>query len=641
MSLSLKFPFSSMCSVIKQEDVKEAIILSLINPRIGGVLIDGPGGTAKSVLAGSAGAITDMKVTKLPLNISEDRLIGSVDVEATIKSGKAKLDKGVLSSANEGILLIDDVALLPDEITDILLEVLSTGAVRVEREGISYEEKCSFLMIATMDSSKQQIRNALTDHFGMYAKTERLDGLKDRLEIMRIRDALDDLSGEEGGDMISGMEMETRRLKELVVEGRERLDRINVTEEILEMIVKKVLEANAEGHRADIAMKEAVKAVAAFHGRDEITKDDVDEAAYFVLPHRMRPGMQQEEEEHSQSEEQQEEEPENNEHKDDHHRDEETPPEHEEQEDRDDTDDSNEPQESDAEASGSGKFKTVTKAFATGDDFKVIDFSHKKDRQERKGTGRRTQTKTTSTSGRYIYPSVNRRNNDLALDATIRAAAPYQRKREKNGMALSVRDEDIREKVRQKKISNLLVFVVDASGSMGAVKRMTEAKGAVLSLLKDAYVKRDKVSMVTFSGEGAQVVLPPTRSAQRGYRMLEEIKTGGKTPLNAGLEKGLRVIENQFRQNPDIMPMLIVITDGRGNISIDSSKKPTEELLDIGGMISKEKRLDTMVIDIENNSLTGFGIAGKLAGAMNAKYYRLDEIKSSNIEAIVRKEINR
>lgn len=631
------FPF---CGIIKQEDVKEALILNLINPRIGGVLIDGCGGTAKSVLAGSVGAITDMKVIKLPLNISEDRLIGSVDVEKTIKSGSATLEKGVLSMADGGILLIDDVALLPDEITDVLLEVLSNGVARVEREGISHEEKCSFMLIGTMDSSKQQLRNSLTDHFGMYAKTQNLDTPEDRLKIMRVRDAFDSRFEDRDENIPDKMKNETLRLKESIIKARERMEGISITGDVLELIVKKVLEANAEGHRADIVMKEAVKAVAAFHEREEITQEDVDEAAYFVLPHRMRPGAQPEEEEQTHNEEEPEEQEQEPERQEEPPRHEEDPkdPGQEEPEEQEDNEPPEEPPEDEGESSGKGRYKTVKKAFATGDDFKVIDFSHKKDRQERKGTGRRTQTKTASTSGRYIYPSMTRRNNDLALDATIRAAAPFQSKRAKNGMALIVKDEDIREKVRQKKISNLLVFVVDASGSMGAVKRMTEAKGAVLSLLKDAYVKRDKISMVTFSGEGAEVVLPPTRSSQRGYRLLEDIKTGGKTPLNAGLEKGLRVIENQLRQNPDIMPMLIVITDGRGNMSIDSTKKPSEELLDIGEMISKEKRLDTMVIDIENNSLTSFGIAGKLANAMKAKYYRLDEIKSSQIEAIVRKE---
>ena len=239
-----------------------------------------------------------------------------------------------------------------------------------------------------------------------------------------------------------------------------------------------------------------------------------------------------------------------------------------EDEPQDDEETDNEPD------SSQGKFKSIPKAFETGEAFQVMDFSHEKDRKTRKGSGRRTQTKTTSTSGRYIYPTMNRRNNDLALDATIRAAAPFQKKREDNGMKIVIKNEDIREKVRQKKISNLLVFVVDASGSMG----------------------------------------------------------------NAGIEKGLRVIENQLRQNPDVMPLLIVITDGRGNISIDSSKKPAQELMDIGEMVSKEKRLETMVIDIENNSMTSFGIAGKLAAAMKAKYYRLDEIKGSNIEMIVRRE---
>lgn len=628
MSVNYQFPF---CSVIKQNDIKEAIILNLINPRIGGVLIDGAGGSAKSVLAASAGTISELKMVKLPLNISEDRLTGSIDVEQTLKTGKAQIEKGVLSAANGGILLIDDVPLLSDEISDILIDVLSNGRIRVEREGISFEECCSFLMIATMDSSKQQVRPALIDHFGLYTKAESLNGLPDRVEIMRVRDSFD---YHKAGDYVCPNE-KMQELRAQIERARLRLANISLSEDILTRIIDKVLESNAEGHRADLVMQDTVKAVAAFHEREEVTGEDIDEAAYFVLPHRMKPGAAPEEEEKEEHEHDESE-------KEDSHDDSDTEeagndkPQEENRLPEDPGDDDS--HEDNFDTSGGGRFKTITKAFATGDDFRVIDFSHTGDRQERKGTGRRTQTKTTSASGRYIYPTMTRKNNDLALDATIRAAAPFQKKREKSGLAITLRDEDIREKVRQKKISNLLVFVVDASGSMGAVRRMTEAKGAVLSLLKDAYVKRDKVGMVTFSGEGAQVVLPPTRSTQRGYRMLEDIKTGGRTPLNAGIEKGLRVIESQLRQNPDIMPMLIVITDGRGNMSIDTSKKPAEELMDIGELVSKEKRLESMVIDIENNSLTSFGIAGRLAKAMKAKYYRLDEIKSSQIEAIVRKE---
>ena len=630
MSEKSCFPF---CEIIGQEDMKEALILNLINPNIGGVLIDGEGGCAKSLICESLRTVSDKRIVKLPLNISEDRLIGSVDIEKTMKDGKTRLEKGVLSLADGQILFIDDVALLPDNITDVLISVLSTGSLRIERDGISDEQECKPLIIGTMNSKKVPLRKSLTDHFGLYAKAESLEAPQDRLEIMRIRDEYDT----DSSFMNEERQLRLNELKEGIRKAREKIKEIVADEDILKAIAGKVIESNAEGHRADMIMKETVKAVAAFHDRTEITEDDIEEAAYFVLPHRMRPGAdpKEEEPEPREDEEREDENPEEDSNNNEQNNNQESDSQEQNTEPDDtprgDTDEEN-------QDSGESRFKTIPKAFETGEAFQVKDFSHGKDKRTRKGSGRRTQTKTESTSGRYIYPTMNRRNNDLALDATIRAAAPFQNKRKGSGMKLVIKNEDIREKVRQKKISNLLVFVVDASGSMGAVKRMTEAKAAVLSLLKDAYVKRDKVGMVTFSGEGAQVVLPPTRSTERGYKLLEEIKTGGKTPLNAGIEKGLRVVENQLRANPDIMPMLIVITDGRGNISIDSSKKPAQELMDIGEMISKEKRLETMVIDIENNSLTSFGIAGKLAAAMKAKYFRLDEIKGSQIEAIVRRE---
>ena len=236
---------------------------------------------------------------------------------------------------------------------------------------------------------------------------------------------------------------------------------------------------------------------------------------------------------------------------------------------------------------------------------------------------------------------MHRRNDDIALDATIRAAAPFQRIRKKQGNAPAViiRRGDIREKIRQKRISNLLVFVVDASGSMGAARRMSEAKGAVLSLLKDAYVKRDQVAMVTFGGDGANVILPPTRSVERGYRCLAEMKTGGKTPLNAGISKGLTIIRNQMRLKPDQLPMLIVITDGKGNLSVEKGKKPREELQDIAERMAKIKAVETMIIDTERSGMMSFGIARRLAETLGASYYRLEDMKDGELGEVVRKEI--
>lgn len=230
---------------------------------------------------------------------------------------------------------------------------------------------------------------------------------------------------------------------------------------------------------------------------------------------------------------------------------------------------------------------------------------------------------------------MQRKNKDLALDATIRAAAPFQRERKSNGMAITIYEQDIREKVRQKKIANLLVFVVDASGSMGANQRMVETKGAIMSLLKDAYVKRDKICLISFRGQEAQVLLPPTRSVERGYKLLESLEIGGKTPLNAGLSKGVQVIKTELKKAPDLMPMMIVITDGKGNVSLDDEKKPKAELLEIGDKIREYKQINTMVIDIEKQGMMRFGIAKELATMMQSEYRAMDELKSDSLLKMV------
>ena len=616
------YPFPA---VLGQEDVKEAILLNFINPAIGGVLIDGSCGTAKSTLAKGCSALTSMNFCQLPINCSEDRLLGSIHIEKTMKEGHAVLEPGIIHRANGGGLLIDDIDLLPDHIADVLQNIVSTGEVRLERDGISNCFPCKLLLIATMNSSMGQIRKGLVDHFGLYARTTPEGNLQNRVEMMRRRQSFDDSAA---GFCIE-WQGQSEALVCLIQKAKDLLPKVEMTETVLDRIAQKLEDSYCEGHRGDLVMCQTVRAVAAFHGRTEPLEEDINEAAYFALPHRTRmttPLSQEKEEQQKEREGQQEQE---------------DPREQEKSEcsaDQSATPEDNEPSQA---QNTKQRFKSIPRAFAVGPPFQVVPFAHKKDRQIRNGWGRRTQTKTESTTGRYLYPTMERRYNDLALDATIRAAAPYQTVRPHNGTAIAIRTEDIRERVRQKKVSNLLVLVVDASGSMGARERMVEAKGAVLSLLKDAYVKRDKIAMVTFRGTEAQVILPPTRSVERGYALLQKIQTGGKTPLNAGITKALTVIQSQLRQQPELLPMLIVITDGKGNVSMDNSKKPVQELIEIGEKVSAVKQIETMIIDIERGGLMQFGIAKKLAEAMGGKYCKLDQLKSNAIVAAIAKERNR
>lgn len=621
MLKKIYYPFSA---VVGQNDIREALILNLINPKIGGVLINGEKGTAKSTLVRALIPIIDCPFTEVPVSVSEDCLCGSIDLEKTMTEGSIHVDEGLLSKADGGILYIDEINLLPDSITDLLIQALSSGTNRIEREGISLERESSFVIIGTMNSAGGDMRSQLTDYFGLYAQAQASENIDERIEIVKRIEAFEaDPYG-----FLEKYQSEENALKQSIEAARRLMDQIEVSEENLSYIVNACIEAAVEGHRADIVMVQTAKAVAAFHGKTYIDSADIDEAAYFVFPHRRRSHDSQ-----SRKEEQENEEEAQNNEQQDAGDNEKSSSENEEK--------NREPAETPSDGSGNGekqksRYQSKSQTSGVGESFKVVPFSHIKDRKSRIGTGKRTLTKTAGKSGRYVYATMDRRNNDLALDATIRAAAPYQRFREKEGVAIAIKAEDIREKVRQKRVANLLVFVVDASGSMGAQKRMAETKGAILSLLKDAYVKRDKISLVTFSGNEARVILPPTGSVERGVELLREIETGGKTPLNAGIGKGLQVIQSEMRKRPDVMPMLIVITDGRGNVSLDGEKKPVDEMLEMSEKIQGIKQIDSMVIDIEKSGIMSFGIAKRLADALGGKYFKLDELRSDDIINIVR-----
>lgn len=261
-----------------------------------------------------------------------------------------------------------------------------------------------------------------------------------------------------------------------------------------------------------------------------------------------------------------------------------------------------------------------------------------KDRQQRKGSGRRSRTRTDSKAGRYVRSTMRRKNNDLAFDATLRAAAPYQSIREKNGLAFAIKSQDIREKIREKRIGNFVVFAVDASGSMGAQQRMVATKGAILSFLMDAYQKRDEISLIAFKGKEAEVLLPPTNSVELAHRLLEQLPTGGKTPLPHGLTSAYELIKQNLRKDENIYPLLVLISDGKANVSM-GEKKPMEEAREMA-LRFKEEGIRSLVIDVEKNSFISFGLAKDLADAMGAKYYKLEDLQADNIVGAVQEALN-
>lgn len=596
------YPFSA---IFGQEKLKKALLFNLINPKIGGVLITGQKGTAKSTAVRALGELTHKKVITLPLSVTEDRLIGSVDLEQTMKTGKAVYLPGILSEADGQILYVDEVNLLQDHLTDIVLTAHGSKENRVEREGISAVSDCHFLLVGTMNPEEGQLRQHFLDQFGLCVVVGSENKPEQRLAIVKARMAFED-DPKAFAESYAEAEAE---LRDRIEAATKLLPQITATEANRLYIVSKCLEAEVQGHRADLTLEETAKAAAAWNGHTEITKEDIDEAAPYVLLHRRRNTEQPPEEE---PQEQQEQEPQEQNDTND------VPP--PDRKDSDGPPPNNPPQ-------GRGKDQN----FVMGNSFKVADFGHSASRQTHKGFGKRTTAKSAGKMGRYVYSVQQNLTGDLALDATIRAAAPYQISRNKNGLAIAIREADIREKVRQRKYANLLVFVVDASGSMGASQRMTETKGAILSLLKDAYVKRDKVCLIAFRGNDAQVLLPPTRSVDRGVRLLETMAVGGRTPLNHGIAKGMQVIQSELKKNPGVLPYMVMITDGKGNVSIDKNIKPKQELMEISEKLRAFPYINTMVLDIERKGAMSFGIAREMAMRMGASYQKIETLNAGTI----------
>lgn len=609
------YPFTA---VIGQEKMKKALLLNIVNPKIGGVLINGEKGTAKSTIVRSLGNIMngENNVINVPLSVTEDRLLGSIDLEKTIQNGEVYIEEGLLKSANKKILYIDEVNLLQDNIVDTLLDVCESKINIIEREGISYSHESDFILVGTMNNEEGQLRSQFLDRFGLYVNVTSSKDVNERVSILKLLEEYE----MSPTDFIKKYIKEEIKLKNRIDNAKLILPKIKISDEQLQEMINYCLDYNIQGHRGDLVIKETALAIAALDQRYYINSEDIREASELALMHRMKNKNEDDNKDNNNSNDNNQEQNNSNQNNKDKDKNK-----NEQNKDKSNSKHSQENNTNDRSDS------MQSKVFAIGEDFKIRTFSHKNDRTYRNGQGKRTRTKTNSKSGRYIYPTMQRKNNDFALDATIRAAAPYQKYRDKKNLAISIENEDIREKVRQKKVSNLIVFVVDASGSMGANQRMIETKGAILSLLKDSYVKRDKIALVSFRKDKGEVVLPPTTSVERGYKLLETMETGGKTPLNSGISKGYEIIKRELRKNPNILPMMIIISDGKGNVSLDKNSKPKEELMQIAKSVKEQKKINSMVIDIEKKGLMSFGIAKELAKNLDAQYIKIDDLKSELI----------
>ena len=670
------FPFTA---IVGQTAMKRALLLNTVNPRIGGVLIRGKKGTAKSTAVRSLAALLpevtvlqgcayscspearqglcqwcesgsndnppvshQVRIVDLPVGASEDRLVGSLDIEQAIKTGTKSFEPGLIAAAHRGILYIDEVNLLNDHLVDVLLDASAMGRNYVEREGISVSHAAEFILVGTMNPEEGDLRPQLLDRFGLAVEVDGVMPAEERREVVRRRMAYES----DPFEFMDRWQKEEARERERLLHSRALLEEVTVSDDILGLITDICAEYQVDGLRGDIVMYKTASTIAAYDGRTDVEVEDVREAALLALLHRQRrqpfqqPHLVTEQLDNMLDEYQNQSrnrEPEDNSQSPTQDRNE------EDSEPPDLTDQEEAEEEDDASESGAGP---QDQWFETGDPYAIQSLLlPPPDRRERPASGRRATTVSGSSAGRYVRAQIPQGTvNDLALDATLRAAAPYQQRRRDEQAddsadgSLTIEPWDVREKVRETKTGSLILFVVDASGSMGAQRRMVAVKGAVLSLLLDAYQRRDKVALISFRGAGADLMLPPTSSVDLAQQYLQDMPTGGRTPLSQGLLLALETLETEKMKDRNVLPLVVLLSDGRANVTLDGSGGNAVEEAKGFASIFEEKHLGSVVIDTELDFIK-LEMARPLAEAMGARYLKLEELRADSLADAVRQEL--
>jgi magnesium chelatase subunit D len=630
------YPFSAL---VGQPEMKLALVLNAINPRLGGVLIRGQKGTAKSTAArGLAALLPPIQVVEgcrfgcdpelgaprcpdcggrdelpaqtrrpsfveLPIGATEDRVLGTLDLERALQTGQRHFEPGLLARANRGLLYVDEVNLLPDHLVDALLDAAAMGTNTVEREGVSFSHPAAFVLVGTMNPEEGDLRPQLLDRFALAIDVAGLPDPRERAEVVRRRVAYEADPDAFAERWQAAEDAERAR----IAAARAYLPSVRLSDHLLDLIARICVEFEVDGLRADVVIYKTALTLAAYAGRRDVNAQDVQRAAELALPHRRRrqpfdqPGLDRDRLDQIVSEHEQDE-----------------PPAGEP---------AMPPQGPCSDGGGSGGAQRppvaegadgvqAPQVFEIGPSPPVSAPPVEMHRRQAKRPGaRRDKARLETSIGRHVRSW--RGPGAFDLLATLQAAAPYQRQRGAT-QRLRLRRADVRRKLRRMPDRWCTLFVVDASGSMAARRRMAAAKGAVLSLLQQAYQRRNLVGLIAFRGADASLLLPPTNSADLAYARLRDLPTGGRTPLASALWLAQAVLA---RQTPASHGLAVLVSDGRANVSVGGGDPHAEAL---AAARSLGAAFATLVVDTEAGPVR-LGLAQRVCQATGGHYVRLGQ----------------